>query len=228
MATFGLVHGGFHGAWCWDRLIPALAAYGHDAVAMDMPIDDPDATVNDYVDAVVSALASVDGPVTLVGHSLGGIVIPHVARVRPVSRLVFLCAMVENLPEQAGVADPGDVPMTIIDMKGLEFDGQLTRISPAAAAVSFFGDCAPVDVEWALARLRPQGRAFATPLIAPWPDVPSSVLVTTDDRAHNSEYDRLVTAPRLGVEPIELPGDHSPFLSAPTNLAQALAELADD
>jgi hypothetical protein len=47
MATFGLVHGGFHGGWCWDRLIPELAARGHEAVAMDMPIDDADATLSD-------------------------------------------------------------------------------------------------------------------------------------------------------------------------------------
>jgi pimeloyl-ACP methyl ester carboxylesterase len=226
MATFGLVHGGFHGGWCWDRLIPELAARGHDAVAMDMPIDDPNATVSDYVDAVVEALAPVDEPVVLVGHSLGGLIIPHVARVRPVSRLVFLCAMVANLPGSS--AEPDPVPMSNIDMSVCSFDGQLTTISPQGASTAFFGDCDPADVELALARLKPQGAAIATPLIAPWPDVQSSVIMTTDDRSHNPEYDRLVTGPRLGVEPIELPGDHSPFLSRPAALADVLAGLAKE
>jgi hypothetical protein len=52
--------------------------------------------------------------------------------------------------------------------------------------------------------------------------------MTTDDRSHNQEYDRLVTGPRLGVEPIELPGDHSPFLSRPAALADVLAGLAKE
>ena len=55
MATFALVHGGFHGAWCWERLIPFLVERGIDAVAMDLPSDDPDATLSDYVIAVVDA-----------------------------------------------------------------------------------------------------------------------------------------------------------------------------
>jgi pimeloyl-ACP methyl ester carboxylesterase len=224
MATFGLVHGGFHGGWCWDRLILELEARGHDAVAMDMPIEDPDATVSDYVDAVVRALTPVDEPVILVGHSLGGLIIPHVARVRPVSRLVFLCAMVENLP--GGSDEPDPVPMSHMDMSVLRFDGQLTAISPEGAREAFFGDCDPADVESALSRLKPQGAAIATPLVAPWPDVPSSMITTTDDRSHNPEYDRLVTGPRLGVEPIELPGDHSPFRSRPAALADVLADLA--
>ncbi len=225
MATFGLVHGGFHGAWCWDRLIPPLAACGHDAVAMDLPIDDPDATLLDYVGAVVDALDGVEEPVVLVGHSMGGLVIPHVARSRPVERLVFICAMFDNLPDRAIEVDPDEVVVAPFDTSTLTENGGLITVSPEGAAAGFYPDCDPVDVEWALARLRPQGHAPATPLIAPWPDVPSTVIVCTDDRQR--EYQRLVVAPRLGVEPIELPGGHSPFLSRPEQLADVLSELTD-
>jgi hypothetical protein len=55
--------------------------------------------------------------------------------------------------------------------------------------------------------------------------VPSSVITCTDDRSR--DFTRLVVAPRLGVEPIELPGGHSPFLSRPAALADVLAGLAD-
>ena len=37
MALFALVHGAWHGAWCWEKVIPGLEAHGHRAVAMDMP-----------------------------------------------------------------------------------------------------------------------------------------------------------------------------------------------
>jgi pimeloyl-ACP methyl ester carboxylesterase len=227
MATFGLVHGGFHGAWCWDRLIPRLEARGHDAVAMDLPSDDPDATLADYVAAVVDALAPVPAPVVLVGHSMGGLVIPHVARQRPVSRLVFICAMFDgNLPEPPpGVVLP-DVERPAFDGSLLTIDERLTRISPDAAAGAFFPDCDADDAAWAVAQLRPQGHAPATPLVAPWPDVASSVIVGTDDRG--TEYTKRMIAPRLGVEPIELPGGHSPFLARPEALAEVLDRLATD
>ena len=223
MATFGLVHGGFHGAWCWDRLIPRLAARGHDAVAMDLPVDDPDATLATYVDTAVDALAAVDGPLILVGHSMGGLVIPHVARRRPVTRLVFICAMFDNLPSPPPGTVVPDVERPAFDRNLLTVEDGVTKISPEAAATSFFPDCDPADVAWAVRQLRPQGHAPATPLVAPWPDVPSSLIVGTDDRG--TEYTRVAVAPRLGVDPIELPGGHSPFLARPDALADVLVQL---
>jgi alpha-beta hydrolase superfamily lysophospholipase len=223
MATFGLVHGGFHGAWCWDRLVPFLHDRGHDTVAMDMPSDDPDATLADYVTAVVDALADVDGPVVLVGHSVAGMVVPYVPKQRPVSRLVLVCPMV-HLEGEA--PDPPDVPPSFTTAADLEFDGRVTRISAASAASAFYGDCDPADVEWAVARLRPQGKAPAMPLTEPWADVPTSLVICTEDAARNPEYLRQVIAPRLGITAIELPGDHSPFLSRPGELAEVLDELA--
>jgi pimeloyl-ACP methyl ester carboxylesterase len=224
MATFGLVHGGFHGGWCWDRLIPELAARGHEAVAMDMPIDDADATLSDYVASVVDALAAVEEPVVLVGHSMGGLVIPHVAATRPVERMVFICAMFANVPEPAPGQVIPEVERLAFDASLLTVDAGFTTISPANAVASFFPDCDPAEAEWAASQLRPQGHAPAKPLVAPWPDVPSSVIVCTDDRGR--DYQRLVVAPRLGVEAIELPGGHSPFLSRPAALADVLDELA--
>lgn len=224
MSTFGLVHGGFHGAWCWERVIASLAARGHAAVAMDLPSDDPDATLSDYVAAVVDALVAVEEPVILVGHSMGGLVIPHVARFRSVARLVFICAMFDNLPAPEPGAELSDVTRSEFDMSTLAVDGRVTKISAAGAVAAFYGDCDPADAEWAVAQLRPQSHAPATPLVAPWPDVPSSVITCTDDRSR--DFTRRVVAPRLGVEPIELPGGHSPFLSRPDELANVLVDLA--
>jgi pimeloyl-ACP methyl ester carboxylesterase len=227
MATFGLVHGGFHGAWCWDRLIPHLAERGHHSVAMDLPSDQPDATLADYVASVVDALADVEGSLVLVGHSMGGLVIPHVARARPVERLVFICAMFDgNLPEGPPGIEIPVVDRPPFDGSLLTIDDGLTRISPEGAAAAFFPDCAPDDVAWAVGRLRPQGHAPATPLVAPWPDVPATVIVGADDRG--TEYTKHVVAPRLGVEPVELPGGHSPFLARPGALAEVLHGLVTE
>ena len=92
VATFGLVHGAGHGAWCWDRLIPALAAYGHRAATMDLPCADPAAGARRYAEVVDRALPPADDLI-LVGHSLGGLTIPLVKAVAR-SELVFLCALI--------------------------------------------------------------------------------------------------------------------------------------
>ena len=63
-------------------------------------------------------------------------------------------------------------------------------------AVAFYGDCDPADVEWAVASLLPQGRVPAFPLTEPWADVPTSLILGTEDRAQQLEYLRSVIAPR--------------------------------
>ena len=69
VATFALIHGGGGSAWDWHLVAPALHERGHDAVAVDLPIDDESAGWKEYTDAVVQAVGSLRG-VVVVGHSL--------------------------------------------------------------------------------------------------------------------------------------------------------------
>jgi pimeloyl-ACP methyl ester carboxylesterase len=228
MATFGLVHGAQHGAWCWDRLVPLLEERGHATVAVDLPCDDPDVGLDGYAEVVVGALAGHDD-VVLVGHSLGSLTIPVVASRRPVDRLVFLCAV----PTGPGPAIAGDLGAMVtpayaaaervVDDLGRE------SLAPEAAADVWFHDCTPDDVAWALARLRPQSRR---PLLEPspldrWPDVAQSVVLTTDERCVNLGWAVPAATARCGGQaPTLLPGSHSPFLSRPAELAAVLDDLA--
>src|SRR5262249_25275907 len=97
MTTFGLVHGSWHRAWCWERLAPLLQQAGHDVVAMDLPCDDGSASFDTYADVVCDALKGCNGDVVLVGHSLAGNTIPLVAARRPVRHLVYLCALIPDI-----------------------------------------------------------------------------------------------------------------------------------
>src|ERR1700691_2739565 len=97
MATFALVHGAFHGAWCWERLAPLLRQAGHEVVAMDLPIEDGSASFEDYADVVCASLDGYGDDVVVVGHSFGGLTIPLVAARRPVRHLVYLCALVAKI-----------------------------------------------------------------------------------------------------------------------------------
>ena len=96
MSIFCLVHGACQGAWVWDLLIPHLKAQGHKTIAMDLPIEDPDATLSDYVDAVLMALPKTAEDVILVGHSMAGVVIPLVAARYRVRQLVFIGSLLPH------------------------------------------------------------------------------------------------------------------------------------
>ena len=97
MATFALVHGSWHGAWCWELLTPLLQDAGHDVVAMNLPCDDGSASFETYADKVCDALVGCSDDVVLVGHSSAGNTVPLVAARRPVRHLVYLCAVIPDI-----------------------------------------------------------------------------------------------------------------------------------
>ena len=120
MATFVLVHGSWHGAWCWDRLVPELESRGHQAITMDLPIDDPSAGLAEYAEAVVPLIP--DESAILVGHSLGASVIPLVAAQRAVQRMVFLCPVIRRLGMSIAEGAPLDADVSTYDLsKGRTF-----------------------------------------------------------------------------------------------------------
>lgn len=234
MTTFVLVHGAQHGAWCWQRLLPELDALGHAAVAMDLPCDDPDAGVGDYAAAVLTAIDDAgarDHDLVVVGHSLGSLTIPIVARRLPdsVRHLVFLC----SVPTGPGPAIDADLAsMVTAEFAGAPRDiDELGResVAPAAAAGVWFHDCAADDAAWAVQQLRPQSRR---PLLEPtpldrWPDVAVSVVLGRDERCVNMAWAvPAATARCNGVPPIVLDGGHSPFLARPADLAAVLDVIA--
>ena len=75
-ATVVLVHGAWHGAWCWDLVVRRL----DDAGVANVVVDNPSvmllkSSLHDDADNVLQTLDEIDGPVVLVGHSYGGAVV---------------------------------------------------------------------------------------------------------------------------------------------------------
>lgn len=227
MATFVLVHGAWHGAWCWERLRPLLEGRGHATVAMDLPVDDPDAGLAEYARVVVGSLPAADD-VVLVGHSLGASVIPLVAAARNVRRLVFLCPVVRALGRSLADGADEDAGMSSRDLTtGREFFDDASsawQADPAIAA--FYNACEPSTAVWAAGRLRRQyWRYWDEPNeLVDWPPGERRAIVCTDDRLVAPAWAQRILPERLGVTPAEMPGDHSPFLSYPARLADLLVE----
>src|SRR4030088_3521876 len=106
MATFCLLHGDWHDGSCWEPVVTRLRAHGHDAVASDLPFDDPQAGFEERAQPALEALSGVETPVVVVGHSVGSGYAPLVAISRPGSLLVHLC------PRLGPFTAPGGAPRT--------------------------------------------------------------------------------------------------------------------
>jgi pimeloyl-ACP methyl ester carboxylesterase len=235
---FVLIHGGFHGAWCWSRAIPELENLGHEAIAIDTPghgqrVHEP-ATMANRLDAVLAVLQPGD---VLVGHSGGGLEITRAADAAPelVSHVVYLAAalplecrlMQEALVYRDDGGIQGDYDVTGM-LKHLRIgdDGSMAFADVEGARELFYHDCDEATVRWAFEQLTPEtaGDTATTPISVPrfWAaELPRSFIVCLQDRAQ-PRWLADVTARRLGVEPLTIDASHSPFLSRPAELAQLL------
>ena len=238
MSTFVLVHGAWHGAWCWKNVIPELEALGHRAVTPDLPGlgDDPtpaDAvTLDDYIARIVEVVDARNGKVVLLGHSMGGMVVTGATEQRPekIDWLVYLAAFLPRNGEcllalEERNPDPR-VPPNVIPSENREIltlrDDMITTL--------FYHDCTAFDAAWARSRLRPQS---AKPLGAPvqttasrFGSVRRAYIECTDDRAIGIGFQREMIRGSPCNSVISLPCGHSPFFSMPGRLARVLSDLA--
>jgi pimeloyl-ACP methyl ester carboxylesterase len=217
MATFGLVHGAWHGSWCWNLLVEELARRGHRSVAPDLPYNDPTAEWDTYAEVVTDALSGVDDPI-LVGHSGGAMTIPLVALRRPVKLLVYLCPSTPVAlprPDAPAALQEGAWDAVKTDERGLSW------WQPDDAIRVMYRRLDPELANWAAGQLRHDADPGPYPLEAP-PRLPSLYVYTTEDEFFTPESRRWAARNVFGVEPIEMEGGHFPMLERPAELADLL------
>lgn len=227
--TIVLVHGAWHGAWCWQRVVASLTTRQCDVRTVELPSvgAGPNANIRLESDAaaVRAVVSEVDGPVVLCGHSYGGMVISQASYRQPkVSKLVYLCAFVPESAESL-VSIGGGQLAPWIQLK----DGGLTLPDLGRAAELFYGDCDATTQQWAIGQIRPQCAApFSDAVMHPgWKEIRSTYVVCSADRAMPPDWQRDLFAPRLN-KVVEITSSHSPFLSQPSDLAALLVdELLD-
>ena len=240
MARFVLVHGAWHGAWCWAPLAAELQARGHSATAVDLPCADPAAGTQAYAEVVLASTG--DDPehgVVLVGHSLGGLTVPVVAermlaRGRPVQAIVLVSALIPrpgmSFDDQvrAGNRDGGRRIMVAGFGRGQTAHPDGSSSWPEREAVAdLYSDLAAADARSAARRLRRQAWLISqevTPLRA-WPAVPTMYVLGLHDRAIQPDWSRWAALELLGVAAVELGGGHSLMLSQPAELADVLTAV---
>jgi len=233
MTHFVLVHGAWHGPWCWSFLTESLRDNGHTATAVELPSDDPTAGAEQY--ARVIAHEVNDTGSVVVGHSMSGLALPLVPALANVSALIYLAALLpepgrswrDQLTETRPMADwfyANALPEQCRDDQGR------TEWPSHVAEQLFFHDCEPDVRSRAAQKLRPQA---ATPVaeISPveqFASVPSYYVMGREDRAVSRTWAAGAAADRLGVSVRWIDGAHSPFLARPAELARTLAALATE
>ena len=242
MARFVLVHGAWHGGWCWEEIVPRLEAAGHRVAAPDLPGMGADAasghvaTLDEWAMFIAGMAAADPEPAILVGHSRGGIVISRAAELAPpgsIARLVYLSALMVEPGKTMGETFfvPGETlsaeRMAAVEVSG---DGRTSRYVSRDVAIGFFLNTSPADrAEAAFARLSPEPTSMiAAPVVTTpgrYGQVPRSYIRCEQDRAVRPEVQaRMVAAQPCEVHSLDC--DHSPFYSAPDELAGLLDRIA--
>jgi hypothetical protein len=241
--TYILIHGAWHGAWCWDKVVPLLQAKGHKAIAIDLPGHGADLgriaeiSLNDYVDAVIKVTKEQAGPVILVGHSMAGMVISQAAEKlgnKKVSSLIYLDAFLpkngeslfslvettmKNLPPNSGKAD-------IVGNIITDDDHKTNFINPAMAAQLFFHDCSDDDKKVAVSKMTKEPIApLATPVILTddiYGTIPKYYILCTESK----NMDNTFISTNVPCKKVyELASSHSPFFSMPDKLVAIFEDI---
>jgi pimeloyl-ACP methyl ester carboxylesterase len=237
MATFVLIHGAWHGGWCWERVVPALERQGHRVMALDLPGMGADrtaiktVTLSSWAGFVADEIRKAPEPVVLAGHSRGGLVISQAAELVPdkVAGLVYVAAFLgkdgDSLVSLSGLSDtPRNAEGLVVNA-----DGTLTVTDDTARQI--FYHLSPADcADAAIARLRPEPLwVWQEPLRLESEtarQIPRAYIEATEDRAIPLASQRLMQTRVHCGSVRSIVGDHSLFYSAPNELTSALAAIA--
>jgi pimeloyl-ACP methyl ester carboxylesterase len=243
--TYILVHGAWHGAWCWYKVVPEMTRQGYKAIALDLPGHGRDTTNPEtvtfrmYVDKVKQLAATARGQVILVGHSMAGTVITQAAEELgkdKVAKLVYLDAFLprngESVSMLAGMifkSLPPETDTTKVTFgKGIVTapNGRTRTFKPAVADVVFYHDCDAKDKELAHKNLCRQPTEPLTATVAVTDDIygqiPKYYILCTESK----DLDKSILPTRVKCQKvIRLASSHSPFFSKPQELARIFMTL---
>lgn len=240
MASILLIHGAWHGAWCYRKVTPLLTVAGHAARAIDLPGHAGNGapgwgvSLESYARAVVDAISLGDGKTHLVGHSMGGLVISRAAELAPerVASLTYLCAFLPKNGDSLISLARSDAGSRVPEVTKINVFSGVANVDAERAGAVFYGDCTADDIAEARRQLTPQplrpflGRVRIT---APrFGSRPRYYIACTQDQAISIARQRQMMEQGGCRKTATLETSHSPFYSAPAAVADAILGFVAD
>ena len=217
--SFILIPGAGGMAWYWHRVVPLLEQAGCEAIAVDLPADDPSKGLDDYADIVIRAIGKRSN-VILVAQSLAGFTAPLVCAHDAVGGLIFANAMIPQPGETAGAwwGNTGAVDARVAAATARGYTPQFDL------PTYFLHDVPEAVLRGGPSRQREQSDPmFSQPCrFERWPAIPMRVIAAADDRFFPLEFQKRIARERLDVEVEVIPGGHLVALSKPEELAAPL------
>lgn len=232
--TYILVHGAWHGKWCWKYITPLLKKHGHDVIDLDLPghgdnlVDFKGVDLNTYVNYVENLVIAQKKPVVLVGHSMAGVIISQIAERFPqyIERLVYVAAFVPAndsslMLEARQSRTPGTSTETIMDGE----NNTISLNKSEKVRDLFFNCCTEEDAMFAMESL--QSEPFK-PFIdsirisdEKFGTVKKTYIECLSDKAITPEDQKRMYS-NITCDVISIDADHSPFFSAVEDVAEIL------
>jgi pimeloyl-ACP methyl ester carboxylesterase len=219
MAEVVLVHGAWHGAWCWDKVVAELDRRDVTSTAVELPLSG----FEDDVAAAREVIEAAGRGAVVCGHSYGGLVISAAASgATGVARLVYLAAlMAEQDEDVADLVGADSSPL----MQAVVFDENgYISIDPARIHEIFYADSSAEEADRCaqLFRAMPATSISAHAGLPAWLSLPSTYVVCGNDQAIPPASQRRMAVRATSI--VEWPCDHSPFLTRPADIAALLQE----
>jgi len=217
-----LVHGAFADGSSWSKVIPLLQAKGYEVTSVQNPLT----SFQDDVAATKRALAAQDGPVVMVGHSYGGVVITEAGNDPKVVALVYVAAFAPDAG-QSIVDISKSFPKPIGLEKVVPQQDGFLLLSPDGIETGFAQDLSKEE-KALITAVQPQthGSIFAAqPTQAAWHSKPSWYIIASNDHMIAPEQEASM-AKQLKATTITLPSSHVVMLSHPEAVAKVIEDAA--
>ena len=218
-----LVHGGFVDGSGWERVYAILKKKGYNVSI----VQNPTTSLADDVAATSRTISGQDGPVVLVGHSYGGVVITEAGNNPKVARLAYITAFAPDSGESVASLIKNPVPGAPVPPIMPPQDGFLF-LDRSKFAGSFAADVNPELAAFMADSQVPWGaQALEGAVSQPaWKSKPSWYLVATDDKMIPPDAQRAMSK-RAGSKTVEVKGSHAVYVSQPQAVADLIARAAD-
>ena len=237
MKTFILVHGSWHSAWNWHKIIPLLEKQGHKVIAVDLPGMGRDKTpiytikMKETIEKICGLIDTIDESVILVGHSKNGIMISQAAEYRPhkIEKLIYLAAyLIPNGKTQReySVQDTEGVLKPYVT-----FHKELnaSTLQSEIYKEGLYHDCEDDITELAKQLLSHEPiESGMTPLQLTdenYGSVPRYYIECTEDKAVTPFIQRKMYTELPCEKVYSMATSHSPFFSAPQELSDIFCEI---